>query len=178
MADAAWPTPGARARTPLSLRSPPGPLGRAVGSSTNMLKDSFSEDFSITIVESTRGSHDGVRRRRRVPRAGRLPLGLGEAVGRAAAVSTRVQWNAGLHQHDGNGLRRDAAQGAGCRRWAATCLRGYSSAAAAWGRSRRMHPHLRPASRRSGTLAGRGRRSLKWSPRGVTGLAAAAVSAS
>ena len=136
-----------------------------------------SEDFSITIVQSTRGSRDGVRRRWRVSRAGRPRLGLGEAVGRAAAVGKHVQWSSGLHQHDGNYHRRAAARGAGCRRWADTCLRGCSSAAAARGRSRRVHPLLRPAARRSGTSAARGRRRPKWSPRGVKGLAAATVSA-
>ena len=133
--------------------------------------------FSISIIGPTRGSRDGVRRRWRVSRAGRPRLGLGEAVGRAAAFSKRVQMAAGQHQHDTNYHRRGAAQGARWRRWAATCLRGCSSAAAAWGRSRRVYPHLRPAARRSGTSAARGRRRPKWSPRGVKGLAAATVSA-
>ena len=177
MADAAWPTPGARARTPLSPSSPPGPLGRAAGSSTNMLKDSTSLVLTMSIIGPTRGSRDGVRGRWRVSGAGRPRLDLGEDVGRAAAFGTRVQWIAGLHQHDTNYHRRAAARGAGWRRWAAICLRGCSSAAAAWGRSRRVHPLLRPAARRSGTSADRGRRRPKWSARGVTGPAAAAVSA-
>ena len=161
MPKATRPTPRTHARTPLVKGAPPGAHRLELEPSPNM---PFSRlRFSIILTAATTRDDAELPCCRSL--AGRLPLDLGEAVGRAACSVRRPQLHGQLDMHGINYHRgRDAEKG--LESWmAATSLRGCCCTAAVCGPFYLSYLRLSQAARWSRARTGHGCSLSKSSPR-------------
>ena len=108
MADAAWPTPRARARTPLSQAASHSSKRRRF----RRWSKTATLNFGLVSSASRRATRVAVVLPCCRSLACRLPRGMGEAVGRVICSVPCIQQLGGLHGDDNNYYRRgDAKQG-------------------------------------------------------------------